>query len=118
MIEDWAARILCLVASIIIVALSEQRLNLMSPCTRPGFRLAFLGLTVGGAWQIIDLLAGDVPTWSVVAVRVGLALLLIEERHCPRACLRAQEQKPVKVHRRTHSRRHDDDHSITDPPGV
>lgn len=73
MIEDWIARILCLVASIIIVVLSEQRLNLMSPSTRPGFRLAFLALTVGGVWQILDLLTGDVPSWSVVAVRIGLA---------------------------------------------
>ena len=117
MIEDWIARILCLVASIIIVVLSEQRLNLMSPSTRPGFRLAFLALTVGGVWQILDLLTGDVPSWSVVAVRIGLALLLIEERHCPRNCLRAQEHGHVILHRRiTPDRRAG--RSMTDPPSV
>lgn len=113
MIEAWAARILCLVASIVIAGLAEQRLNLMSPCARPGFRLAFLGLTVGAVWQTIDMLSGAVPSWPVVVVSIGLSLLLLEERHCPRTCQRSGEAKAITRHRRRH-----DGPSVTDPPGV
>jgi hypothetical protein len=113
MIEIWIARAICMAAALTIAWLAERRLDLMSDKTRPGFRMAFLVLTVGGVWQAIDLLSGVVPPWSAIAVRAGIALLLFEERHCSRLCQRVREEKKIAIFRRRSSDFHH--HSI--PPG-
>lgn len=86
MIEDWIARVLSLAAALVILALSEPRINLMTPCARPGFRFAFITLALGAVWSIVELIEGVVPTWGSVVIRLGLAALLFEERRCPRNC--------------------------------
>lgn len=88
MMEEWAARALSLLASVAILIFAEPRINLMSVATRPGFRFALLTLSLGAACSILEILAGVVPSWPAVILRVGIAALLLEERHCPRTCTR------------------------------
>lgn len=113
-VEKWIARALCFAAALVIVALSEPRLNSMTAQVRPGFRLAFVILAVGGVWQILDLFSGTVPPWSSVALRVGVALLLLEERSCPRSCSRGSAMKRGA----TVSRRPPGPSGVSHPPGA
>lgn len=111
-IEAWIARALCLAAALVIIALSEPRLNTTTDQTRPGFRLAFVLLTVGGVWTILDLLTGAIPPWSAIIVRLGIALLLLEERKCPRSCAISLTKRQHRIHH------HPGHHSLSDPPGA
>lgn len=99
--QDWLLRTVGMLAALVTVALSEPRLNQMAPCTRPGFRLAFMLLTAGGCWQILEIMLGKVPTWATAMVWAGIAALLVEERHCPRSCTRKNgDPRPIRLVRR------------------
>lgn len=110
-VETLIARLLCGIAALIIVVITEPKIDSMTDKARPGFRIAFVLLTVGGFWQIIILLAGKVPPWSAVIVYLGLALLLIEERYCPRSCARGSSKRHVPLTR--HDRGHLDGASVS-----
>lgn len=84
------------------IAIPGERIDSVAKPVRLGFRLGFVLLTVAGVWTIIDLLSGDVPPWSSVMLRAGIALLLLEERHCPRSCDRSGVKVPAPITR--HSR--------------
>lgn len=83
-----------LVAAVVIILRTEPALNRMSRVTPLLVRSAFHLLTLGAVSEIVFILSGDVPTWSMAILCAGVAVLLICERRlrvlCPPPKRRAQ----------------------------
>lgn len=121
--EEWALRLIGFLSALVIVAIAEPRINAINQPARPIFRAGFVLLAAGGVWQILHILAGDIPPWPIALLQAGAAMLLWEERYCPRSCARGSgidraTADTIDVDRRrrkTTAARHGP-HSISDPP--
>jgi flagellar biosynthesis protein FliQ len=83
---DLALQFVTFVGAVIIIALAEININETTFKNRPRFVIAFVFLAGAWLWQAMEILAGAVPDVATAYAAAGLAILLIEERRCPRSC--------------------------------
>ena len=88
---DMLLQGITLSAVIIIVVLAESRINRITIQSRPWFVIAFILLSGACLWEIMEILSGAVPDIATACASVGVSILLLEERHCPRSCARMRE---------------------------
>jgi len=83
---DLALQFVTFCGVVIIIAMAEVNINETVFKTRPRFVIAFVFLAGACLWQAMQILSGAVPDPATAFAATGLAILLIEERRCPRSC--------------------------------
>lgn len=79
-------QIAVIVAAVMIVVRAEPALNRMSRDTPFVVRVAFHLLALGAVAEIVFIVAGDVPSWPMAIVTLGVAALLVCERRLRLLC--------------------------------
>ena len=83
---DLALQLITFGGVVIIIVLAEVNINETTFKNRPRFVVAFVFLAGACLWQAMQILAGAVPDPATAFAATGLAVLLVEERRCPRSC--------------------------------
>ena len=78
--SELIQQVIGLLCTVVIVVRAESVLNRMNRQTPLLVRTAFHLLTVGAAAEIVCIVSGDAPSWSMVIVAAGVAMLLLCER--------------------------------------
>lgn len=95
---DLALQLITFIGVVIIIVLAEVHINETTFKARPRFVIAFVLLAGACLWQAMQILTGAVPDPATACAASGLALLLVEERRCPRSCALKREQAQSTIH--------------------
>ncbi len=82
---------------VVIVWHCHEAINMMTQCTKAMTRIGYLVLAGGAALGAIMIVSGTVPSWPSAPVAVGLALIMSNQRKCPKFC---SSLRNVREHRR------------------
>ena len=97
MIIDLFLQIVVACSMVLIVWHCHESINLMTKCTKPLTRAGYLVLAGGAALGAIMIVSGTVPSWPSAPVAVGIALIMSNQRKCPKVC---ESLRNVREHRR------------------
>ena len=82
---------------VVIVWHCHEAINMMTQCTKAMTRIGYLVLAGGAAFGAIMIVSGTVPSWPSAPVAVGVALIMSNQRKCPKVC---ESLRNVREHRR------------------
>ena len=71
---------------VFVVLHCHEAINMMTQCTKTMTRIGYLVLAGGAAFGAIMIVSGTVPSWPSAPVAVGLALIMSNQRKCPKFC--------------------------------
>ena len=71
---------------VVIVWHCHEAINMMTQCTKAMTRIGYLVLAGGAALGAIMIVSGTVPSWPSAPVAVGVALIMSNQRKCPKFC--------------------------------
>lgn len=82
---------------VLIVWHCHEAINLMTKCTKMLTRVGYLVLAGGAAIGAVMVVSGTVPHWPSAPVAAGVALIMSNQRKCPKVCASLRN---VREHRR------------------
>jgi hypothetical protein len=97
MILDMFLQTVVACSLVVIVWNCHEAINMMTKCTKTLTRVGYLMLAGGAAIGAVMVVSGAVPSWPSAPVSMGLALIMSNQRKCPKVCASLRN---VREHRR------------------